>query len=197
MSKGEATRNAIVETALSEASRSGLDALSIGGLARELGMSKSGVFAHFESKEDLQLKILEEARHRFVEIVIAPALKEARGLPRIRALFENWLRWQGLPSLPGGCIFIAIANELDDQPGRLRDALVASQRDWLRALATAASIAVEEGHFHGDVETGQFAYDMYSIALAYHHFDRLLRDPRAEARARTAFAELIKLCRAH
>jgi len=195
VSKGEETREVIVDTALAMASRVGLEALSIGNLAHEVGMSKSGLYAHFDAKEGLQLEVLRRAVERFIETVITPALRQPRGEPRIRALFENWVTWEGADFLPGGCIFIATANELDDRPGVLRDHLVSAQRDWLGALATAARIAVNEGHFRPDLDAEQFAYDLYSIILAYHHFHRLLRDPGAEQRARRAFEELMDVCR--
>lgn len=194
-SKGEETRALILDTALRLASRLGLEALSIGGLAQEVGMSKSGLFAHFDSKESLQLAVLETAVDRFIDGVITPALRAPRGEPRVRAFFERWMTWEDAKFQPGGCVFIATANELDDRPGALRDYLVSSQRDWLDALATAARIAVEEGHFRSDLDTRQFAYDLYSIILAYHHFSRLLRDPDAESRAYQAFDELLEICR--
>ena len=127
--KGERTRAAILDHALAAASERGLEGLSIGGLAKEAGLSKSGLFAHFSSKENLQIQVLETAVHRFVETVISPALRERRGIPRIRALFDNWLGWDRDAGLPGGCIFISTANELDDRPGPVRDRLVAYQRD--------------------------------------------------------------------
>lgn len=175
-------------------SKVGLDGLSIGGVAREVGMSKSGLFAHFDSKEDLQVQVLNTAVDRFVGMVIAPALRQPRGEPRIRAMFENWLAWEEW--MPGGCVFIAAASELDDCPGAPRDALVSSQRDWLDALAHAARIAVQEGHFRDDLDCSQFAYDLYSIILAYQHFHRLLRDPGARDRARQSFESLVASCRA-
>lgn len=196
MSKGDETRALILDEAMAQASRWGLESLSIGGLAKSVDMSKSGVFAHFDSKEDLQLSVLELAGRRFVECVITPALQAHRGEPRVRALFERWMQWEETKYQPGGCIFIATANELDNRPGPLRDRLVATQRDWLEALATAAGIAVAEGHFREDLDTEQFAYDLYSIILAYHHFHRLLQDPQAEERALKAFDELLAMSRA-
>jgi hypothetical protein len=114
----------------------------------------------------------------------------------VRALFEGWLGWENDPELPGGCVFIALANELDDRPGPLRDLLVGYQRDWTGALATAARIAVEEGHFRPDLDCEQFAYDLYATILAYHHFNRLLRDPGSERRARSAFEQLLAVAAA-
>jgi AcrR family transcriptional regulator len=193
MSKGDDTRAAILDLAVAEASRLGFEGLTLGNLARQAGLSKSGLFAHFGSKEDLQLAVLEAGVERFVGRVISPALRAPRGLPRIEALFEGWLAWSRLPGLPGGCLFVALANELDDRPGPVRDRLVAYQRDWIETLATAARIATDEGHFRAGLDCRQFAYDFYSIELAYQHFNRLLRDPDAERRARTAFAELLSL----
>lgn len=196
MTKGETTRTAILEHAFATASRLGLEGLTIGHLADEVGLSKSGLFAHFRSKEELQLQVLETAVERFVETVVAPALKEPRGEPRVRALFERWMEWEAANFQPGGCIFIATANELDDRPGPLRDRLVAYQRDWLDTLATAARIAVQEGHFRSALDVRQFAYDLYAVILAYHHFSRLLRDPAAEERARRSFEDLLAASRA-
>ncbi len=196
MNKGSRTRSAILDTALAEASTLGLAGISIGGLARKLELSKSGLFAHFGSKESLQMQILGTARDRFVESVVAPALAEPRGEPRIRALFENWLEWSQASFLPGGCPFIATANELDDVPGPLRDFLVSLQRDWLGTLSTAARIAIEEGHFASNLDVEQFAYEFYSLILAYHHFHRLLEDPATEERCRRALEVLLQRARA-
>ena len=192
MTKGEETRAAILDEAVAMASRIGLEGLSIGALAGETRMSKSGLFAHFESKQNLQFAVLQASVDRFIAQVVAPALTEPRGLPRVRALFENWLAWSNDPERPGGCFFIAAANELDDRPGPLRDRLVGYQRDWLDALATAARIAVDENHLRPDLDTQQFAYDFYSILMAYHHYSRLMRDPDAESRARTSLARLLE-----
>jgi len=194
VSKGEETKAAILDRAVDLASRIGLEGLSIGGLAGETGLSKSGLFAHFDSKQNLQLEVLRTSAERFVSAVVAPALKKPRGVPRIRALFENWFSWAH--SMPGGCFFVAAANELDDRPGPLREQLVGYQRDWVGALATAARIAVEEGQFRSDLDVTQFAYDFYSNLLAYHHFSRLMSDKNAEARARRSFERLLEASRA-
>jgi AcrR family transcriptional regulator len=196
LTKGETTRAAILDEALALASQVGLEGLSIGELAKRLGMSKSGLFAHFASKENLQLEVLRSAADRFVEIVIRPALQRPRGEPRVRALFENWLAWAQADFSPGGCLFVSAAVELDDRPGPPRDYLVAAQRDFLGAIATAARIAVEEGHFRHDLEPEQFAFDLYSIYLAYQHFSRLLHSPEAEERLRRSFGELLERAQA-
>jgi AcrR family transcriptional regulator len=195
MRKGEQTRQGILETALAEVSTTGLSGLSIGGLAHKVSMSKSGLFAHFDSKHDLQLQVLQTARGLFIEKVIAPALQQPRGEPRVRALFDNWLEWSESSLLPGGCPFVSAAVELDDQPGSLRDYLVQAQKDWLDTLATAARIAVEEGHFKPGLDTHRFAFDFYSVILAYYHFSRLLDDPETTERCRKAFADLLERSR--
>ncbi len=191
MTKGEETRTLILEAGLASASRVGLQALSIGELAKQVGLSKSGLFAHFTSKENLQQEVVRKAIDRFVEVVIGPALKQPRGEPRVRALFENWFRWSSASELPGGCLFIAAASELDDRPGPLRDQVAAAQRDWLGVLAQAARIAVEEGHFRAGLDVEQFAWQLYALILAYHHFARLLHSEDAEARARRGFEILL------
>jgi AcrR family transcriptional regulator len=191
MPKGEETRTAILDQGVRLASKVGLSGLSIGKLASELSMSKSGLFAHFQSKETLQLQVLGRASHRFVQGVVRPALAAARGLPRLTALFENWLAWTKASDLPGGCLFVAAAVDLDDRPGPVRDRLVALQRDWLDLMANVVRTAVAERHFDPDVDAEQFAHDLYSVMLGNHHAARLLRDPRADERARAGFRLLI------
>jgi len=194
MGKGEETKQAIVDEALDLVSTVGLEKLTIGALANATGMSKSGLFAHFRSKEQLQLQVLVEARQRFIDIVIAPALKKPRGEARIRAIFENSMKqWE--ENLPGGCIFHAVSAELDDQPGPARDYLIEIQRDYADTLRRAAEIAIEEGEFREDLDVDQFVFELRSITAAYHHFGRLLGDPAAEQRAHNMFEGL--LARSH
>ena len=194
MGKGQETKRAIVDEALDLVSTGGLGGLSIGTLARATGMSKSGLFAHFQSKEQLQLTVLNVATERFVDIVIAPALKQPRGEPRVRAMFENAMgQWEN--ELPGGCIFYAVSAELDDQAGPAREFLIKSQLDYQDTIRRAAEIAVEEGHFRKDLDLEQFVFEVGSIASAYHYSGRLLGWPDAEKRAHKAFDNL--LARSH
>ncbi len=197
MGKGEDTRDAILERAVQLASEVGLDGLTIGRLASALDLSKSGLFAHFASKEGLQLATLDRAAERFTEVVIRPALEAPRGEPRLRALVERWLAWPVEVPQPGGCIFVQAAVELDDRPGPARERLVALQREWLRVLATAVKIGVAEGHFRRDVDAEQVAFELYGIMLSTHHASRLLGDPRATTRARRAVERLFASCRTH
>jgi AcrR family transcriptional regulator len=192
MSKGTATRERILEQALKDASLQGLEGLSLGRVAEEVGMSKSGLFAHFGSKEELQRQVLGAAAEKFGIIVVKPALTAPRGIPRVRAMFEGWLRWERDQSVPGGCVFTHAQAELDDKPGPVRDTLADWQRQWKEMLARAASIAIEEKQFRKDVDTKQFAFQMFGIIFAYYHAKRLLDDPTAEAQARAAFESLVE-----
>jgi AcrR family transcriptional regulator len=196
MSKGAETRQAILERAADVASRLGLEGLTIGRLAEALELSKSGLFAHFHSKEALQVQTLQFTAGLFVDGVIRPALKQARGEPRLRALFERWLGWDRADVLKGGCLFVAAATELDDREGPVREELVRQQTDWLELIANVARTAVTEGHFRPDLDSEQLAYELHGVMLAYHHARRLLRDPRAEKRARRAFEALVSAARA-
>jgi AcrR family transcriptional regulator len=191
MGRGEATRQAILERAAGLASQLGLEGVTIGRLAEDLELSKSGLFAHFHSKEALQVDTLRYAAQLFVDRVIRPALKAARGIPRLQALFEGWLGWAKASPLPGGCLFVQAASELDDREGPVRDELVRQQRDWLELIANVARTGVAEGHLRPDLDAEQIAHDLNGIMLAYHHAARLLRDPRAELRARRAYQALI------
>ena len=191
MSKGEETRERIVDKAWQLATRDGLGGLSLGKLAGELGLSKSGLFAHFGSKEGLEVEVLKAAAERFTEQVVRPALTAPRGVARLRKLFKNWLTWASHPGQPGGCIFLAAAAELDDSEGPQRDYLVAAQTSLLATLSRAARISVAEGELRQNLDTDQFAFEMLGIVMAYHHARRLLRDPKAEARAKQAFERLL------
>jgi AcrR family transcriptional regulator len=192
MSKGEATREAILDAASRLARTVGLGGITIGTLATSTELSKSGLYAHFRSKESLQVQVLEHTRARFVATVVAPALAAPRGEPRVRAVFENWLRWD---AQPGGCLLVAASSELDDQPGPARDRLVRDQQDWLDTLAEVFRTGIAEGHFRQDADPEQFAFDLDGVMLSSHMSHRLLADPRANTRARDAFEALINNAR--
>ncbi|MBK9036817.1 MAG: TetR/AcrR family transcriptional regulator [Myxococcales bacterium] len=192
MKKGDATRTAILDRATELARTVGLEGLSIGRLADELALSKSGLFAHFGSKDALHLAVVEHARVEFVADVIAPALRAARGEPRLRAMYDRWCAWG---ARDGGCVFVALAAELDDRPGPARDALAAALRDWLDAIATAARIAIDEGHLAAGCDPQQLAFELYGIMLAHHDVGRLIRDPKAALRSKRAFDALLARCR--
>lgn len=192
MSKGEETRQAILGRAFELASTWGLAGVSVGRLAEHTGLSKSGLFAHFGSKEALDVAIVGEASRVFIETVVSPALRQPRGEPRVRALFEHWLRWS---ERSGGCFFVAITAELDDHEGPARTALEQTTKDWIDALATAARIAMTEGHFRQNLDPHQFAFQAHSVMLGAHMYSRFLRDERALERTRVAIDDLISASR--
>jgi AcrR family transcriptional regulator len=191
MKKGDRTRTLILNDALALAGEVGLEGLSIGSLAGRLRLSKSGLFAHFGSKEDLQLATLRHGQERFEQVVFRPALLSPRGLSRLRALFENWLAWIARIDRPGGCVILAASVEYDDRPGQVRDALVAGQRELRGALAKAVRLAIDEGHLRPDTDPWQIAFELMGIVLAVHHDRGLLDDPRSPERARRAYDRLI------
>jgi AcrR family transcriptional regulator len=193
MRKGEQTRTLILNEAVALASQVGLEGLSIGSLAGRLDMSKSGLFAHFGSKEDLQVRTLRRAQALFLEQVVSPALKEAQGLPRLRSLFFNWLAWlESNDDLPGGCLMLAASAEYDDRPGAVRDLLVAGQRELRGAIAKAIRLAIDEGHLESRTDPWQLTFELFGIVLATHHDLRLLGDARALERAGDALERLIE-----
>jgi AcrR family transcriptional regulator len=190
IAKGERTRQTILDHAAGVAREVGLEGLTIGRLATELSLSKSGLFAHFRSKEALQIEVLDRAATGFTTQVVRPALALPRGVPRLRGLFERWLEW-ARPGESGGCVFVAAAAELDDRPGPVRDHLVTVQRTWVDCMARVVRAGMESGAFRTDADPEQVAFDLYGVMLSYHHAARLLKDPRAEPRARRAFEALL------
>ena len=152
--KGQQTKAAIVDAALALATQIGLEGLSIGALAELTGMSKSGVFAHFGSREELQISVIREYHTRFEQEVFYPALRVQRGLPRLRAMFGNWMK-RTSAEIDSGCIYISGAVEFDDRPGPVRDALAESVHIWLAAMNRAVVQAREEGHLRADADENQ------------------------------------------
>jgi AcrR family transcriptional regulator len=188
--KGQQTRAAILDAALGLASHVGLEGLSIGALAEVTQMSKSGVFAHFGSREELQISVVREYHAKFEEEVFYPALAEPRGLPRLRALFERWVKRVSV-EIDSGCIYISGAVEFDDRPGPVRDALASMVRAWHSALERAIRIAVEEGHLVPDTDAMQMLFEIHGLILALHHDARFLRSPGALERAHKAFDHVL------
>lgn len=191
MRKGELTRAAILDVALELSSRDGLEGLTIGLLADRMNMSKSGVFAHFGSREDLQLEVVKLYHHRFEQEVFFPSVREPRGLPRLQSMFDRWLARVSV-EIASGCIYISGAVEYDDRPGPIREELVKMVQDWQDALRRAARQAVEVGHLRADADAEQLVYEMYGLILALHHDARFLRNAGAVERARRGFERLIE-----
>jgi AcrR family transcriptional regulator len=189
--KGEQTKAAIIEAALELAASSGLEGLTIGTLADKMAMSKSGVFAHFGSREDLQIAVLKVYEQRFVDQVLMPALKEKRGLPRMTAIISNWLQ-RTAEEAARGCIWISGASEYDDRPGAVRTELVGMVNSWQREMTRAISQAVEMGDLPGDTDVSELVFEIYGIILVLHHDSRLLNSPDAFSRAQRAFNRLIR-----
>lgn len=196
MAKGEETKNMILEEAASLASVCGLEDMTIGKLAKATGLSKSGLFAHFNSKENLQTQVIQWVAETFTQQVMLPAFTRQRGIPRIRAIFENWKDWIDGDSLPGGCMMIASSTEFDDKPGVVRDEIVSMMNELLKSLERAARIAVEEGHFRSDADPRQFAFEFESLLHGYHLLRRLLKAPDARKMSDAALARLLDSYRA-
>ncbi|MFN4266090.1 MAG: TetR/AcrR family transcriptional regulator [Aquabacterium sp.] len=189
--KGQQTRAAILEAALGLASQMGIEGLSIGALAEVTGMSKSGVFAHFGSREELQISVIREYHARFAEEVFMPAIREPRGLPRLRALFSRWVA-KVATEIDSGCIYISGAVEFDDRPGPVRDALVEMVRTWHGALGRAIRLSVDVGQLRTDTDPMQMLFEIHGLILSLHHDARFLRSSGAVDRAHKAFERVIQ-----
>lgn len=190
LQKGQQTRAAILEAALALASRNGLEGLSIGVLAETTAMSKSGVFAHFGSREELQISVVREYHNKFEEEVFFPAMREARGLPRLAALFERWVRRVSV-EIDSGCLYISGAVEFDDRPGPVRDALAGMVKAWHHALHRAIALSVEMGHLREDTDPAQMLFELHGLILALHHDARFLRSEGSLERARAGFRRTV------
>lgn len=188
--KGQQTKAAIVDTALRMASQLGLEGLSIGALAEAMEMSKSGVFAHFGSRDELQISVVREYYVRFEREVFQPAMAEPRGLPRLRALFDHWMRFTSA-ELDSGCIFISGAVEFDDRPGPVRDALIAAVSAWMEAMARAVAQARQEGHLAADADEQQVTFEIHGLILVLHYEARFLRRDGAMERALRGFDNIL------
>lgn len=188
--KGLQTRAAIVDAALALATQIGLEGLSIGALAGATGMSKSGVFAHFGAREELQICVLREYHARFEQEVFYPALAAARGVPRLTALFDNWMR-RSAAEIDSGCIYISGAVEFDERSGPVRAALTQSVLTWHAALLRAIGQCQELGQLRSDIPAGQVLFEIHGLILALHYEARFLRNPHAASRARAGFQGIL------
>jgi AcrR family transcriptional regulator len=191
--KGQQTKAAIVDAALGLATQIGLEGLSIGALAEVTQMSKSGVFAHFGSREELQISVIREYHQRFEQEVFYPAMSEPRGLPRLRAMFANWMQRTSV-ELDSGCIYISGAVEFDDRPGPVRDALAWSVQTWHTAMKRAITTAKEEGHLDGATDEEQMLFEVHGLILALHYEARFLKNPGSIARAHKGFENILRRC---
>jgi AcrR family transcriptional regulator len=194
--KGEETRAQILDAAVQQASEAGFESLTIGTLAERTGLSKSGLFAHFGSRTELQLATFDEAVRRFSAEVVLPALKAPRGLARLDALFARWMGWPERARLRGGCPIHAAAGEYDDRPGPMRDVVVERQRQVARELAKAVQLAIDTGELRPDTDARQVTFEFFGILLVYYQAARLSGDSAAASRASTAYRRLVDSYRA-
>ena len=188
--KGQQTKAAIVDAALNLAAQIGLEGLSIGAVAELTQMSKSGVFAHFGSREELQISVVREYHARFEQEVFYAAMPAPRGLPRLCAMFDNWMK-RTSAEIDSGCIYISGATEFDDRPGPVRDALVESVSIWQAAMFRAVQQATAEGHFRAEADERQIAFEIHGLILASHYEARFLHTPGSIERARKGFDNII------
>ena len=191
--KGLQTKAHIIDAALQLAMHNGLESLSIGGLAEVTQMSKSGVFAHFGSREELQISVIREYHQRFEQEVFYPAMQVARGLPRLRALFDNWMKRTTI-ELDSGCIYISGAIEFQDNIGPVREALVNSVGTWHAALRRTIEQCKELGDLPVDADADQILSEIHGLILVLHYEARFLRSAGALQRALTGFEHILQRC---
>jgi len=191
-SKGEITRAQILAAAVEQASAAGFESLTIGSLAERTGLSKSGLFAHFGSKTELQVAALDEAARQFTEEVFVPALKAPRGVKRLRALFDNWIAWPGRAQLPGGCPIASAAREYRHRPGPMRDAVVEREKVLARELRKAVQMAIETGELAPRTDPDQLVFEVMGMILVAYQGEMLVGADEAHRRGRQAFERLIK-----
>ncbi len=189
MTKGEDTKRIILNEGLEMATQLSLESVSIGNLAKATRMSKSGLFAHFQSKENLQIEILKHAGELFAEEVVVPALMKKAGIPRIKAVVNNWIAWGS--KLTGGCIFVSSSTEFTDRPGKVRDYILKQQEDWIDSLRRIARSAIHVGDFREDIDCDQFAFDLYSLLLGFHLYYKMLNNAETKKRQATALERLL------
>ena len=188
--KGQQTKAAIVEAALGLATHIGLEGLSIGALADVTGMSKSGVFAHFGSREELQISVIREYHQRFEQEIFYPAMQQPRGLPRLRAMFDHWMQRTSI-ELDSGCIYISGAIEFDDRQGPVRDALAGSVLVWMEAMRRAIEQCKSLGQLHPDTDEQQMLFEIHGLILALHYEARFLQSPGSMERATRGFDNIL------
>jgi AcrR family transcriptional regulator len=185
------TLAAILDTALEMAAADGLESLTIGEVAKRLGLSKSGVFSRIGSREALQRAVIEEYDRRFLQDVFVPAMREARGLPRLNAIMRLWLQRARNVEIRTGCIYCAGSFEFDDREGPLRDLLLDGIQRWRAALKRTVIQAIDAGHLRADTDAEQLVFEMDGLFIALMREARFMRDPRAPDRAWNAYERLI------
>jgi len=190
--KGSVTKAAILQAALEIASKSGLEGLTIGNIAETVNMSKSGVFAHFGSREELQVEVVKAYYQRFEDLVFGPALLKSKGLPRLKQMISAWLK-MSIGDDTSSCFFISGAAEFDDRTGIVRDALVQSVEDWRSAIRRAIKEAIAAGHLKKTVNPDDLLFQLYSIVLGVHHDSRFLQNPKSLALANKLIKDIFAI----
>jgi len=190
--RGLRTRTAILRRAVDLASAEGLEGLTVGRLADDLGMSKSGLFAHFGSKEELQLATVETARQIFIDQITRPALSAPRGMPRLWSIIDRWLAYIEEGIFKGGCFFTAASFEFDSRRGPVRDRIVAIMREWIAVLVRALEQAQKEGHIATNIDATHLAFEIQSIAIGGHWASQLLDDPESYSRSRAVMLDRLQ-----
>lgn len=190
MRKGDATKNAIIDAGLAIAARDGLEGITIGSLAESIRMSKSGVFSHFGSREDLQIALLKAYEQRFIDHSLIANLKQPRGLPRLQAIVDAWLELSAREATDG-CIWISGATEYDARPGAVRETLVGMVHSWQREMSRAITQAIEMGHLRADTDAEQLVFEIYGVILVLHHDGRLLQSANVVGRAERSIRRLL------
>ena len=193
LQKGQQTKSVIVDAALGLATHIGLEGLSIGALADVTGMSKSGVFAHFGSREELQISVIREYHNRFEQEVFYPAMSSPRGVARLRPMFDNWMTRTTI-EIDSGCIYISGAIEFGDRTGLVRDALVSSVMTWHAAMKRAIEHCKELGQLRDEVSPEQMLFEIHGLILALHYEARFLQTPGSIDRAITGFNNILARC---
>lgn len=190
MNKGFTTKENILKAAFEFTSKFGFESLSIGELAKNVGMSKSGLFGHFKSKEKLQMMVMDYAAENFTLKVIRPALRSDRGIPRIEKIMLNWKKWSS-SSLPGGCPFLSAIVEFDDRPGPVHDHIKKLQATMIGTFERSVDIAIEEGQLKKNTDKNQMAYELYSNMIGFHIYNRLLGDKGSSKKFETFYQSII------
>ena len=192
MPDSKSTHERILDQGLALASQAGLEGVTLGVLANQVGMSKSGLFAHFSSKEAVQISVLEHSTEFARATVIEPAMNQLVGLPRLKALVTNWFGWSRRAGLPGGCPVAAGMFEYDDIEGPVRDKIAELEAEWRGLLSSLVTDAIDQGHFRRDLDVNQFVWELCGIYLSHHAASRFLRSPDADRRAEVAFKGLLQ-----
>ncbi len=190
--KGEKTRQEILKTSVDIASAEGLEGLTIGRLATDLGLSKSGLFAHFGSKEDLQIATVQTAAEIFVAEIVEPTEDDENGLVKLYAMLEAWISYIERSVFRGGCFFFAVSAEMDDRPGKVRDFIAELTKSWVVKLESEAKLAIRLGELETDCDVELLIFQLHGFVQESNWFYRLHNDEKAFVRGRKSILQILK-----